>query len=65
MRFILDNSPDVGLNTGSPVSNDYASPNSFTGTTKKVEIHLEPVTMNRTDIEQIQKTEEASDLAAQ
>jgi arylsulfatase len=53
------------LDTGLPVSNDYASPNSFPGTAKKVEIHLEPVTMNRTDIEQIQKVEEASDLAAQ
>jgi hypothetical protein len=64
-RYSQDETFDVGLDTGLPVSNDYASPNSFTGMTKKVEIHLEPVTMNRTDIEQIQKVEEASDLAAQ
>jgi arylsulfatase len=44
------------LDTGLPVSNDYASPNSFPGTAKKVEIHLEPVTMNRTDIEQIRRS---------
>lgn len=30
-----DETFDVGLDTGLPVSNDYASPNSFTGMTKK------------------------------
>jgi hypothetical protein len=64
-RHSADETFDIGLDTGSPVSNDYASPNPFTGTLKKVEIHLEPAPTNRTDIDQIQKIEAASDLAPQ
>ena len=56
---------DIGLDTGSPVSNDYASPNPFSGAIKKVNIHLEPAMTNHTDNEQIRKVEEATDLAAQ
>src|SRR5262245_41109513 len=41
-RYSADETFDVGLDTGSPVSDDHASPNPFTGTIKKVEIHLEP-----------------------
>jgi hypothetical protein len=55
---------DVGLDIGS-FSNDYESPNPFTGMIKKVEIHLEPEPTNRTDIDQIQKVEEATERAAQ
>jgi predicted enzyme related to lactoylglutathione lyase len=46
-------------------ANDYESPNPFTGMIKKVEIHLEPEPTNRTDIDQIQKIEEATERAAQ
>lgn len=54
----------VGLDIGS-FSNNSESPNPFTGTIKKVEIHLEPEPTNRTDIDQIQKVEEATERAAQ
>ena len=64
-RYSADETFDIGLDTGSPVSNDYASPNPFTGTIKKVEIHLEPEATNRTDIDQIQKVDDATERAAQ
>jgi arylsulfatase len=64
-RYSADETFDIGLDTGSPVSNDYASPNPFTGAIKKVNIHLEPAMTNHTDNEQIRKVEEATDLAAQ
>jgi arylsulfatase len=34
-RYSADETFDVGLDTGSPVSNDYESPDPFTGTIKK------------------------------
>ena len=45
------------MDTGSPVSDDYASPNPFTGTLKKVEIHLDPVKLDKAENERIRKAE--------
>ena len=55
----------IGLDTGSPVSDDYVSPNPFSGTLRKMEVHLEPTMTNRTHNDQIQKVGAATELAAQ
>jgi arylsulfatase len=64
-RYSADETFDIGMDTGSPVSADYASPNPFTGTLKKVEIHLVPTTLNKTENDEIEKTQRKADLAAQ
>lgn len=52
-RFSADETFDVGEDTGSPVSADYASPNRFTGILKKVEINIKPASVNTADQEKI------------
>ena len=64
-RYSADETFDIGMDTGSPVSDAYASPNPYTGALKKVEIHLEPLKLNNGELEQIRKTEHATMLAAQ
>jgi hypothetical protein len=39
-RYSADATFDIGLETGSPVSDDYVSPNPFSGTLRKMEVHL-------------------------
>src|SRR5262245_31957085 len=39
-RYSADETFDIGMVTGSPVGNSYKSPNPYTGTLRKVEIHL-------------------------
>jgi arylsulfatase len=56
-RFSADETFDIGMDTGSPVSEDYNSPNPFTGTLKKVEIHLDPVQLNKAENETVRKAE--------
>ncbi len=64
-RFSADETFDIGMDTGSPVSEDYVSPNAFTGTIKKVEIHLQPVKLNKTERNEIRKIVRATEFAAQ
>jgi hypothetical protein len=52
-RFSADETFDIGEDTGSPVSADYASPNRFTGILKKVEIDIKPANVNTADQEKI------------
>src|SRR5262249_34949918 len=42
-RFSADETFDIGMDTGSPVSTDYRSPNAFTGKITKVTFDLGPV----------------------
>jgi len=42
-RFSADETFDIGMDTGTPVSADYKSPNAFTGKLKKVTIDLMPL----------------------
>ena len=42
-RFSADETFDIGMNTGSPVSTAYKSPNAFTGTLKQVTFDLRPI----------------------
>jgi hypothetical protein len=53
------------MNTGSPVSDAYASPNSYTGILKKVDIHLEPLELENGEVGEIGRTEHAVQLALQ
>jgi arylsulfatase A-like enzyme len=48
-RFSADETFDVGEDTGSPVSVDYASPNRYAGTLKKVEIVTQPPNLSAAD----------------
>lgn len=48
---------DIGEDTGSPVSADYASPNRFTGTLKKVEIVTQPPELSATERDALRQLE--------
>ena len=55
-RFSADETFDIGVDTGSPVSNDYKSPNAFTGKIKKVTFDLKSVTpATRGQIEKLER----------
>ncbi len=63
-RFTVEDF-DIGADTGSPVSADYASPNRFTGTIKKVEIDLQPAKLSEADQEKLRIMERKARLATQ
>jgi arylsulfatase A-like enzyme len=62
-RYSADETFDIGMDTGSPVSDDYKSPNPYTGTLRKVEIHLEPTDHAEIDIKAIRRAERAVESA--
>ena len=62
-RYSADETFDVGMDTGSPVSNDYKSPNPYTGKLLKVRIHLEPMDHTENDIKTIRKAKRAVEFA--
>jgi hypothetical protein len=64
-RYSADETFDIGMDTGSPVSEDYVSPNPFTGRLKKVEVHLEPLDLQHGELELIRKAERAFAMATQ
>jgi len=41
-RFSADETFDIGLDTGSPVSDQYASPFKFTGAINRIEVDIAP-----------------------
>jgi hypothetical protein len=53
--FSADETFDVGLDAASAVSVDYEAPFRYTGTIKKVEIHLEPLGLASHENEAVQK----------
>jgi hypothetical protein len=53
--FSADETFDVGLDAASAVSADYQAPFRYTGTIKKVEIHLEPLGLALHEKEAVQK----------
>ena len=53
--FSADETFDVGLDAASAVSADYEAPFRYTGTIKKVEIHLEPLGLASHENEAVQK----------
>ena len=62
-KFSPDETFDVGMDTGSPVSESYTSPNPYTGTLRKVEVHLEPMHHAENDIKTIRKIERDVEFA--
>ncbi|HEY6477535.1 MAG TPA: arylsulfatase, partial [Polyangia bacterium] len=59
-RFSADETFDIGCDTGSPVSADYASPFAFTGVMKKVEISLGQQDLTPAEHGEIRKAETAA-----
>ena len=63
-RYSADETFDIGMDTGSPVSTEYASPNRFTGTIKKVDISLGASSLSEEDQEKVRTMERAAAVAA-
>jgi arylsulfatase len=64
-RYSADETFDIGRDTGSPVSDDYKSPNPYKGTLRKVEIHLEPTLLTETENKRMRETESKAEFARQ
>jgi arylsulfatase len=62
-RFSADETFDVGMDTGSPVSADYASPNPFTGKLGKVTIDLQPTQLTPSDESRVRAMDRAAAIA--
>jgi arylsulfatase A-like enzyme len=62
-RFSADETFDIGMDTGSPVSDEYNSPYPYTGTLRKVQIKLEPTNHTENDIKTIRKVERDVEFA--
>ena len=63
-RFSADETFDVGMDTGSPVSADYESPNPFTGSIKSVRIELRPSELSADEEQQVKVLNQKAVLAA-
>jgi hypothetical protein len=64
-RYSADETFDIGMDTGSPVSDDYKSPNPYTRTLRKVQINLTPTDHTENDIKTIRKAELAVQFGTQ
>jgi hypothetical protein len=56
-RYSADETFDVGMDTGSPVSDTYDSPNPYSGTLRKVEVYLGPTDHAENDIKIMRKAD--------
>ena len=65
MRLSLDETFDVGEDTGTPVSEDYDVPFKFTGKIEKVVVNLGEAKLGATDQEKLQGMEKKARLAAE
>src|SRR5262249_24413906 len=54
---------DVGMDNGSPVSENYQPPFAYAGTIKKVEINVRPLALETGDIQTIRNAERNAALA--
>jgi arylsulfatase len=54
---------DVGMDNGSPVSEDYQPPFAYAGTIKKVQIHIAPSALNANDQEKVRNAEHDAAIA--
>jgi arylsulfatase len=64
-RYSADETFDIGEDSGSPVSEDYASPNRYTGTIKKVVIDSAPAKLTVADREKIRDAQRAAWFATE
>jgi arylsulfatase len=54
---------DVGMESGSPVSEDYRPPFAYTGVIKKAQIHIAPPHLSASDQEKVHNAERSAALA--
>jgi hypothetical protein len=59
-RFSADETFDTGIDTGSPVSDQYASPFKFTGSINKIEVDIAPTKFGALDEQRLRATLEAA-----
>ena len=64
-RFSADETFDVGMDYGSPVSADYQSPFAYAGTIKKVEINLQPTALSASDEQKVRSVERDTAMSAE
>ena len=62
-RYSADETFDIGMDTGSPVSDGYKSPNPYTGALRKVEIHLAAANHTENEIKTMRKADLAVELS--
>ena len=65
LRFSIDETFDVGEDTGTPVSMDYDVPFKFTGQIEKVVINLGETKLSDVDLEKLQAMEQSAKLAVE
>jgi hypothetical protein len=64
-RFSADETFDTGLDTGSPVSDQYASPSTYSGAINRIEIDIAPTKFGALEQRQIREALKAADDAAE
>jgi arylsulfatase len=64
-KFSADETFDIGEDSGSPVSDEYAAPSRFSGTIKKVVIDVQPANLTAADLEKQRVAERAATLMLQ
>jgi hypothetical protein len=64
-RFSADETFDTGLDTGSPVSDQYEAPFRFTGTLNKIEINIAPTNLTAEDQKKIDRANKAISAAVE
>ena len=64
-RFSADETFDTGLDTGSPVSDQYSSPNTFTGTYNRIEIDIAPTNLSAKELKRIEQAAKATAAAVE
>lgn len=62
-RLSLDETLDCGEDTGTPVSEDYATPFKFTGELKAVTVYLRPVPLTVAEQRKLNASEVAIEAA--
>ncbi|MEW6584276.1 MAG: arylsulfatase [Nitrospirota bacterium] len=65
VKFSLDETFDIGEDSGSSVSEDYAAPNKFSGTIKKVVIDVQPANLSADDERKIRNAERKARLVVE
>jgi arylsulfatase A-like enzyme len=64
-KYSADETFDIGEDSGSPASDEYASPNRFGGTIEKVVIDCQPANLTAADLERQRVAERSMALALQ
>ena len=54
---------DVGMESGSPVSEEYRPPFAYSGAIKKIQIHIAPSNLSASDQEKVRAAERGAVMA--